>query len=70
MQPLPKTISSRVNRLSHRQALQHEQRIKSELTAQLLKARLDGESFDALEEMLAKLEAVPFAGYPFRFFHA
>ena len=56
---LTKPMQSRVNRLAHRQALQHEQLIKSELTAQLVKARTDGASFDALAEMLAKLEAVP-----------
>lgn len=57
MNPLPKTLQSRINRLAHRQALQYEQRIKSELTAQLLKARADGASFDALTALLDKLEA-------------
>ena len=62
MNPLAKPLQRRVNRLAHRQALQHESRIKAELTAQLVKARTDGGSFDALAEIIAKLEAVPFTG--------
>jgi hypothetical protein len=62
MHQLPKTISSRVNRLSHRQALAHEQRIKSELMAQLLKARTDGASFEDLTAMIDKLEGAQPAG--------
>lgn len=57
MQPLTKTIQSRINRLAHRQALEHERRIRSELTTQLLKARTDGASFDALMALVDKLEA-------------
>lgn len=62
MQPLTKPIQSRINRLAHRQALEHENRIKSELMAQLLKARTDGASFDVLTAMLDKLEAAQPAG--------
>lgn len=58
MIPLPKTLQSRINRLAHRQALRHEQRIKSEMIAQLLKARTEGASFDALMALLDKLEAL------------
>lgn len=57
MNPLPKILQSRINRLAHRQALQHEQRIKSDLTQQLQKARIDGASFDDLTAILDKLEA-------------
>lgn len=59
---LTKPIQSRINRLAHRQALQHEQRIKSELVAQLLKARIDGASVVELAAMLDKLEAATPAG--------
>lgn len=62
MQPLTKPIQSRINRLAHRQALEHEQRIKSELTEQLLKARTNGASFEVLTAMLDKLEAPTPAG--------
>lgn len=62
MQPLTKPIQSRINRLAHRQALEHESRIKSELTAQLLKARTDGASLDDLTAMLATLEGAQPAG--------
>lgn len=57
-----KPLQSRINRLAHRQALQHEQRIKSELTAQLLKARTDGASVVELAAMLDKLEGAQPAG--------
>ena len=62
MQPLTKPLQSRINRLAHRQALGLEQRIKSELVAQLLKARTDGASFEVLAAMLDKLEGSQPAG--------
>lgn len=62
MHQLPKTLSSRVNRFVHKQALQHEQRIKSELVAQLLKARTEGAPLAVLAAMLDKLEAATPAG--------
>lgn len=62
MNQLPKTLSSRVNRFVHKQAIQHEQRIKTELTAQLLKARTDGATFEVLAAMLDKLEGAQPAG--------
>jgi hypothetical protein len=62
MQPLIKPLQSRINRLAHRQALQHEQRIKGELVAQLLKARTDGASFEDLTAMLDKMEGAQPAG--------
>lgn len=57
MQSLSKHIQSRINRLAHRQALEHERRIKAELTAQLMKARTDGASFESLMALVDKLEA-------------
>lgn len=62
MQPLTKPLQSRINRLAHRQALEHEQRIKSELVVQLLKARTDGASVVELAAMLDKLEGAQPAG--------
>lgn len=62
MQPLTKPLQSRINRLAHRQAVEHENRIKSELVAQLLKARTDGATFEVLAAMLDKLEAAQAAG--------
>ena len=59
---LPKTLQSRVNKVAHRQALEHEQRIKYELMAQLLKARTDGASLADLAAMLDKLEGTAPAG--------
>ena len=56
MNPLPKTLQSRINRLAHRQALKHEQRIKSDLTQQLQQARIEGASFDDLTRTLDVLE--------------
>ena len=57
MRSLSKPIQSRINRYAHRQALEHERRIKAELTAQILKARTDGASFDDLVALVDKLEA-------------
>ncbi len=62
MNTLAKPLQSRINRLAHRQALQHEQRIKSELTAKLQTARTDGASLAVLAAMLDKLEAATPAG--------
>lgn len=62
MIPLPKTLQSRINRLAHSQALHEERRIKSELMAQLMKARTEGASFDDLAAILDKLEAAQPAG--------
>lgn len=62
MQTLSKPIQSRVNRLAHKQAFEHERRIKLELTTQLLKARDDGASYDDLTALLDKLEAAQHAG--------
>lgn len=59
---LTKPLQSRINRLAHRQALEHEQRIKSDLVAQLLKARTDGASFEAMTAMMDKLEGATPAG--------
>jgi hypothetical protein len=58
MNPLTKPLQSRINRLAHRQALQHEQRIKSELTARLQTARTDGASLEVLTRLLDDLEGV------------
>lgn len=62
MQSLPKSLTSIINRHAHRRGLEHEARIKSELTAQLLKARMDGASLPDLTAMLDKLEAAQPAG--------
>lgn len=59
---LTKPLQSRINRLAHRQALDYENRTKSELVAQLLKARTDGASFEVLAAMLDKLEGAQPAG--------
>lgn len=59
---LTKPLQSRINRLAHRQALEHESRIKQELTQRLQQARTDGASFEVLTQILDELEAVPFAG--------
>jgi len=59
MNPLTKPIQSRINRLAHRQALQHEQRIKSELMERLQNARTDGASLEVLTRLLDELESVP-----------
>lgn len=57
MRSLSKPIQSRINRYAHRLALEHERRIKLELTAQILKARTDGASFESLMALVDKLEA-------------
>lgn len=62
MQPLTKTLQSHINKLAHRQALEHEQRIKSELTQRLQQARTDGASVHDLGAMLDKLEGAAPAG--------
>jgi hypothetical protein len=56
MNPLTKLLQSRINRLAHRQALQHEQRIKAELMERLQNAREDGATFDDLTKMIDALE--------------
>ena len=62
MKPLTKPLQTRINRLAHRFAAQHEPRIKSELIEQLQTAHKAGASFDDLTRMLDELEVVPFIG--------
>lgn len=62
MTPLIKPLQSRINRLAHQQALQHEKRIKAELVARLQNARTAGASLDDLTRMLDEWETVPPAG--------
>jgi hypothetical protein len=59
MNRLTKPLQSRINRLAHRQALQHEQRIKTELMERLQNARKGGASFEVLTRLLDDLEGLP-----------
>lgn len=59
MNPLTKPLQSRINRLAHRQALQHESRIKSELMERLQIARETGATFEVLTRILDDLEGLP-----------
>jgi predicted ATPase with chaperone activity len=63
MQPTSKQLSgplrSRINRLAHAHALQHETRLKASLLEQVQAARDGGASFDELAALVGKLEAAP-----------
>lgn len=59
MNPLPKALQSRINRLAHRQALRNEFRIKSDLMAQIQIAREAGATFEVLTRILDELEGLP-----------
>lgn len=60
--PLQGPLRARINRLAHRQALQHETRLRASLLAQVQTARDNGATFDELAALVDKLEAVPPGG--------
>ena len=55
--PLAGPLRTRINRLAHAQALQHETRLKASLLEQVQSARDSGASFDELAALVANLEA-------------
>ena len=55
--PLAGPLRTRINRLAHAQALQHETRLKASLLEQVQSARDSGASFVELAAMVANLEA-------------
>lgn len=56
MQPLTKPLQTRINRLAHRIAMQHEPLIKSELLERLRIAREAGASVQDLARLLDDIE--------------
>lgn len=50
-------LRTRINRLAHSHALQHEERMKASLLEQVQAARDGGASFDELAAMVAAMEA-------------
>ena len=57
--PLASTLRSRINRLAHSRALQHEVHLRAVLVAQVQTARDCGASFAELSGMVAELKAAP-----------